>query len=352
MTIRDWMQATVAGNSIAAWLTTVAWALGATLTVVLLRRLLANRLAALAARTEMLADDAAIEAVRSIRKSYVLLISLGLAAISWLEPGDWRVWVWRAVVVVAVLQGLRTGNKIVDFWVRNYAMRRAGLDRTTMRALGYAGRVAVWITIVVFGIEAAGFRAQTLLTGLGVGGIAIALAVQNVLGDLFAAMSIVLDKPFVVGDTIAVDAFEGDVVHIGLKSTRVRSVNGEEVVFSNADLLKSRLRNLSRREARRYVITLLLAPGTPAAQVARVPDLVAEAVRADGRATFQRSHVKAVDATGIEVESAIVVPGGAADWLKAMDVRHGVLLGILRVLEREHVQLAQANLVGTRAVPA
>ena len=198
-------------------------------------------------------------------------------------------------------------------------------------------------TAILLGLEAVGFRVQTLLTGLGVGGIAIALAVQNILGDLFAALSIVLDKPFVVGDAIAVDAFEGDVVHIGLKSTRVRSVNGEEVIFANADLLKSRLRNLTRRHGRRYVITLLLAPNTPADKVARVPVLVAESVKADPRATLQRSHLIAVGLNGPEIETSMLIPG--MDYLEAHEIRQKVLLGILTRLEREGISLARSALV-------
>lgn len=329
----------VLGNRLVDWVIALGAAVGATVLIVLGRRLVSRRLAALAQRTDTAADDALVEAVRSIRKTYVLLITVGIA-LMWLDLPDLaHSVIKRVLVLVAVLQGIRSGNAIVEFWVTHYAARRDGLDRTTLRALSYAGRVVLWITIILIGLEAAGLEAKTLLTGLGVGGIAIALAVQNVLGDLFAALSIVLDKPFVVGDSIAVDTFEGDVVHIGLKSTRVRSVNGEEVVFANADLLRSRLRNLTRREGRRYVISLVLAPGTTVAQLARVPAIVAESVTADGRATLQRSHLTSLHIQGPEVESAILVPG--PDWVAAYDIRQAVLLGVLSGLEREGIALAR-----------
>lgn len=327
------------GNRLVDWVVALGAALGVTALIVLGRQLVSRRLAALARRTDTAADDALIEAVRSIRKTYVLLIAVGVA-LMWLDLPDLAHGIIkRALVVVAVLQAIRSGNAIVEFWVTHYAARRDGLDRTTLRALSYAGRAVLWVTIVLLGFEAAGFEAKTLLTGLGVGGIAIALAVQNILGDLFAALSIVLDKPFVVGDSIAVDTFEGDVVHIGLKSTRVRSVNGEEVVFANADLLKSRLRNLTRRDGRRYVISLVLAPGTTAAQLARVPAIIAESVTADGRATLQRSHLTSLHIHGPEVESAILVPG--PDWLAALDIRQAILLGVLSGLQRDGIALAR-----------
>lgn len=348
MTLPQWTETPVLGNPLIDWVTALGAAFGATALIVLIRRLVSRRLASLAQRTDTVADDALIEAVRSIRKTYVLLIAVGVA-LAWLNlPPLAHAIIKRVLVLVAVLQGIRSGNAIVEFWVTHYAARRDGLDRTTLRALSYAGRIVLWVTIILIGLEAAGFEVKTLLTGLGVGGIAIALAVQNILGDLFAALSIVLDKPFVVGDSIAVDALEGDVVHIGLKSTRVRSVNGEEVVFANADLLKSRLRNLTRREGRRYVISLVLAPGTTAAQLARVPSIVAASVTADGRATLQRSHLTSLHTQGPEVESAILVPG--TDWIAAHDIRQAVLLGILTGLERERIALASpAVLPGTGA---
>jgi small-conductance mechanosensitive channel len=344
-----WMYNNILGKPIADWLWVLGWAFGATVAIVLLRRLVIGRLSKLAEQTDTMADDMVVAAARSIRKTYVLLIAIGIAMGSlYYWQGPWQ-WIKAILSFVAVLQALRTANILADAGIRNYAARKDSLDKTTLRALSYAVRVVAYITIILIGLEFAGFRVQTLLTGLGVGGIAIALAVQNILGDLFAALSIVLDKPFVVGDAIAVDAFEGDVVHIGLKSTRVRSINGEEVVFSNADLLKSRLRNLTRRDNRRYGILLHLDPSTTAEQIARVPQIVEEAVRADGRSTLQRSHVRAITLAGAEIDSSILING--KDWFAALDVRHAVLLGILRGLEREKIRLASSNIVAPTTGP-
>jgi small-conductance mechanosensitive channel len=350
MTYPDWMYTRFLGNSLSAWLVVAAWAFGSMIVVELLRRFVSARLAKLAARTDTVADDAIVEAIRSIRKRYVLIIAFGLA-LRGLQLPDLAHAIIKAVAIfVAVLQALRSANMLAEFGIKHYAHKRDGLDRTTLRALSYAIRIVAFIIIILVGLESAGFEVRTLLTGLGVGGIAIALAVQNILGDLFAALSIVLDKPFVVGDTIAVDNFEGDVAHIGLKSTRVRSINGEEVIFSNADLLRSRLRNLTRRENRRYGIVLQLSPGCTADKIARVPQIVAEAVKADGRAALQRSHLRAVNATGAEVESSLLIDG--TDWASALDIRQAVLLGVLRGLEREGITLAHANAVMPAATGA
>jgi small-conductance mechanosensitive channel len=351
MSYPDWMYRHFLGNTLADWASALGWALGATILIALIRRVVSARLARLAERTDTIVDDFFVEGIRSIRKIYVLIIAIGLAMTVGLDFPDAVHDTLKGVTIfVAVLQALRSSNKLAEFWIKHYGARKDSLDRTTLRALSYALRFFVFTAIILIGLEWAGFEVKTLITGLGIGGIAIALALQNILSDLFAALSIVLDKPFVVGDTIAVDNFEGDVVHTGLKSTRIRSINGEEVVFSNADLLRSRLRNLSRRENRRYGIVLQLAPGCPADKIARVPEIIAEAVKSDGRATLQRAHLRAVNATGAEVESSLLIDG--TDWAPALDIRQAVLLGVLRGLEREGISLAHANAVMPAATGA
>jgi small-conductance mechanosensitive channel len=138
----------------------------------------------------------------------------------------------------------------------------------------------IWVVVALLAMENLGINVGPLIAGLGVGGIAIALSVQAILGDLFASLSIALDKPFVIGDTLRVDTFEGAVEQIGIKSTRLRSVTGEQIIIANADLLKSRVRNLGRASERRALFTLSMAYDTPLEKLDLVPKLVAEAVAA------------------------------------------------------------------------
>ena len=169
------------------------------------------------------------------------------------------------------------------------AAARFGLQRQQARsgdpALGgsldivlFAMRLIIWIVVALLALENIGINVGPLIAGLGVGGIAIALAVQTILGDLFASLSIALDKPFTIGDTLRIDLFEGAVEQIGIKSTRLRSITGEQIIISNADLLKSRVRNLGRASEWRALFTLALAYDTPMALIGRVPELVEAAV--------------------------------------------------------------------------
>lgn len=157
-------------------------------------------------------------------------------------------WAIRAAIIALFMQGIIWTNIIVGYFVQRYSTYHTtdGSSVTTFKAIGVVVRLAVWIALALFGLASLGVEIKPLLTGLGIGGLAIAFAVQTTLADLFAAIAIVVDKPFVLGDAISVDNYRGKVEHIGLKTTRVRSDTGEQIIFSNGELLKSKIRNYSR----------------------------------------------------------------------------------------------------------
>jgi small-conductance mechanosensitive channel len=153
-----------------------------------------------------------------------------------------------ATMLALFMQGIIWTNIIIGYYVQRYVKLHAtdGSSITTFKALGAVARVTIWIVLALFALSGLRYNIRAILTGLGIGGLAVALAVQNILGDLFAAIAIVMDKPFVVGDSISVENYRGKVEHIGLKTTRVRSDSGEQIIFANGELLKSKIRNYSR----------------------------------------------------------------------------------------------------------
>ena len=157
-------------------------------------------------------------------------------------------WSTRATIIALFMQGAIWTNIIVRHFVQRYSSYHTtdGSSITTFKAIGVLVRLAVYITLGLVGLALLDVQIRPLLTGLGIGGLAIAFAVQTTLADLFAAIAIVVDKPFVLGDAISVDNYRGKVEHIGLKTTRVRSDTGEQIIFSNGELLKSKIRNYSR----------------------------------------------------------------------------------------------------------
>ncbi|MGA2024859.1 MAG: mechanosensitive ion channel family protein [Steroidobacteraceae bacterium] len=208
------------------------------------------------------------------------------------------------------------------------AAARFGLQRQQARSgngqLGgtidvvlFAIRLLVWIVVVLLALENLGVNVGPLIAGLGVGGIAIALAVQAILGDLFASLSIALDKPFVIGDTLRIDIFEGAVEQIGIKSTRLRSVSGEQIIIANADLLKSRVRNLGRASERRALFTLWIAYETPVELLDQVPKLVTEAIASYPGTRFVHCLLKELGDSALLFEVCFFVQVGPGRDLNA-----------------------------------
>lgn len=340
MTLPSWLDYPFYGNPVRDWALVVVYALAAALIGYLLRGTVVRRLERRAGSSSAIANSYLIVLLKAIQPTLLIAITLRLAERFLDFPGRVdHVAAW-VIAIALVLQVFAWVNRSVDFWVGHYEREHADASsKTALAVLSFVARLALWLIVLLAALERMNIRITSLLAGLGIGGIAIALALQNVLGDLFGALSIVMDKPFLVGDSIAVDQLEGTVEHIGLKTTRVKSVNGEQIIFSNGDLLRSRVRNLSRRDGRRMVFTVSIAPGTMAAQLSRVPGIVAELVAAEPRATLQRTHLTGAGALGFEIETAILIPH--PDSKHALDTRQALLLALYARLEKEHIELAR-----------
>ena len=222
-----------------------------------IRELLVRRLTN-AASTETWVDDLFLLLAR--RTSRLYLIVMGITAAGLYHAADRPLPMWLRFLAIAIFcwQLLRWANTGVDFWLgtmtRTPNGRQAG--RASLAVVGVLVRVAVFVVVVVLALDNFGINVTALITGLGITGIAVALAVQNILGDLLAALAIAFDKPFAVGDEITVGDTTGRVESVGLKTTRLRLDTGEEVSLANAEVMKTRLTNNSRTEHRMVPLTI------------------------------------------------------------------------------------------------
>ena len=207
-----------------------------------------------------------------------------------------------------------------------------------MNALSFIARLVLWATILLLILDNLGVDITALVAGLGIGGVAIALAVQNILGDLFASLSIVLDKPFVLGDFVIVGDLMGSVENIGIKTTRVRSLSGEQLVFSNNDLLTSRIRNFGRMQERRVVFKLGVTYQTPAEKLEGIPGIIREAIEARDKTRFDRSHFASYGDFSLDFETVYYVL--SADYNLYMDIQQAINLAIFRRFADEGIEFA------------
>ena len=346
----------IAGATISQWLMAIATLVGVYAALALVRSLLLSRFGRLAARSRTRFDDLAVEIVRRTRPYFLLVIALQAAMRVITPDAKVAAIIGGISVVVVLLQVGVWGNGIIGFSADRYAQQRAEGDlgaRATIRAMGYAGRFVLWAVLVVTALDHFGIQVTALITGLGIGGIAVALAVQNILGDLFGALAIVLDKPFVVGDFIIVDSVMGNVEHVGLKTTRLRSLGGEQIIISNNDLLKSRIRNYKRMEQRRIVFHLDVTYDTPVEKVARLPGIIREIVERQAPTRFDRSHFLTFAESALRLETVYYVLD--SDYGKYADIQHAINLALLERFGAEGVEFAFPSRtvyhVGTDAPP-
>lgn len=277
-------------------------------------------------------------------KITTFVLALGVAVLVLQPPPRVMAFTRIALVVMLAIQALILIPTVID-WCVERVVGRHGTDeeraamRTTLAGLRWAMMLGVYATVVLIALQNLGVDVTAMVAGLGISGIAIALAVQNILGDLFASLTISMDKPFVVGDFIVVGNEKGTVETIGLKTTRVRSVSGEQMVFSNSDLLASRIRNFKRMSERRVEVKFGVTYATPPEKLAGIPAIVKRAVEgfggggesegvAAGALKFDHCHMMRMGDSALEYELVYIVP--TPDAGVHMDSQQAIMLTMVR----------------------
>lgn len=327
-----------AGDTLTRWAVAAGVALALVAGLRIAASLAAARLKQLASRTETDVDDLVADLLAKTKLPFLIVVALwgGSHALELSERAEGTL---RSLLVLGVL--LQVGfwiSAVVTYLLRKYRRKVEAEDpgvATAMGAVGFAARVGVWTVVTLIALDTLGVDITALIAGLGVGGIAVALAVQSVLSDLFASISIILDKPFVVGDFIVLDDLRGTVEYVGLKTTRIRSQSGEQLVVSNSDLLKSRIRNFKRMTERRVVFEIGIVYGTPPDKLRQIPDLIRGAVESQPNTRFDRSHFKAFGGYALVYETVyfMTVPDFNAymDTQQAINLELYERLGVLGV---------------------
>lgn len=305
----------------------------------LVKNVLLARLRALAKKTRTDVDDFLIDLVGRVGGGTYFVIALYAAARSLTLPVGVVKLVTVLFVVVVTFKGILLLQDVVLFFLRRaYRAEEDPGAKEALRNISTAARVLLWGGALVFALDNLGFDIGSVLAGLGIGGVAVALAAQAILGDLFSCFSIYLDKPFKVGDFIIVGDLLGVVEHIGLKTTRVRSLWGEQLVFSNTDLTSSRIRNFGRMTRRRVQFGFGVVYQTPVEKMKRIPGWVKEIVEGIEKTTFDRAHFKGFGASSLDFEVVYYVE--SSDYNFFMDVQQTINLRLMEKFEAEGVEFA------------
>ncbi len=329
------------GNSVQTWLIAVGVASGASLLLYLIERLIVRRFKRLSMRTDTQWDDLVAHVIGKTKTTFLMVVG-AFSATSVLELPDNVFSTANTVLLIAVwVQAGIWGSAALMFWVRGQGRQQEQDDPASamsMNVIGFVGRLVLWAVVLLLVLDNLGVDITALVAGLGVGGIAVALALQNILGDLFASLSIVLDKPFVIGDAIKVGELIGKVETIGIKTTRVRSLSGEQLVFSNADLLSSRIQNFGRLFERRIVFKIGVVYETPKDKLEAIPTIIQEAIEQQENARFDRSHFASYGDFSLNFETVYFVT--VPDYGAYMDAQQAINLELFARFADEGIEFA------------
>jgi small-conductance mechanosensitive channel len=329
------------GNSVRQWAIAAAVLVGVVVALRVAARVVVGRLVALARRTTTEWDDIVTAALAKTKTLFLLVVGVYAASLSLTLSTRAQNGVRQLTIIALLVQAALWLGAILTRWLQSYRKREMQEDpatATTVSALGFVGKLLLWTAVVLLALDNLGVDITTLVAGLGVGGVAVALALQNILGDLFASLSIVLDKPFVLGDFLIIDDHLGNVEYIGLKTTRLRSLWGEQLIFSNSDLLKSRVRNFGRMFQRRIVFTLGVTYQTPREKLKVIPGIVREAIEAQEKTRFDRAHFKAFGDFSLNFEAVYYVT--VPDYNTYMDIQQAINLRVHERFEQEGIEFA------------
>ncbi|WP_291515663.1 mechanosensitive ion channel family protein [Bdellovibrio sp. ArHS] len=318
--------------------------IGAVLGTLIIKAILkgvAPRLKYITAKTSRQLDDT-IATCLTATKSWFIFTWIFVPLLHAMSADTRVLAVGKALVVFATASQLGIwGLYAIQLWKNNYLKKKTGTNASTASAMGIITTVlqgTLIIALVLISLSNLGVNIGALLAGLGVGGIAVALAAQNILGDMFASLSIVLDKPFEVGDFITVGPQMGTVENIGIKTTRVRSLSGEELVFSNRDLLDSRIQNFKRMWKRRVALRFSVPHTTPLPIIRQIPSWISEIVKQQKDIELERSHLDALGSSSVEFEFVYWVQN--PDFTAHMDIKQNILWSIQERLHSQKVRLA------------
>lgn len=330
------------GNTGSNYLVAAGVFLAVLLVLRIFREVIIHRLAKLATKTKNDLDDTLIEIVKGVCWPFYVIMALYFS-MRFLETPEIVQNLFKYVAIIAVTYyAVKALQAIVDYFTRDIIRKRqegeALQDASLIKLMSKAVKYSLWFIAGIFLLSNLGYDISSLIAGLGIGGIAVALALQNVLGDIFSSFSIYFDRPFKVGDFIIVGSDMGTVKKIGLKSTRIQTLQGEELVISNKELTTTRIQNFKKMEKRRVEFNIGVTYDTPVEKLKKIPGIVAEAIESVELTDLDRVHFK--EFGDFSLNYNIVYYTDTPDYSKYMDTRQEINLKLKERFEKEKIEFA------------
>lgn len=338
--INEILQKTFLNNRLSDYLIFLLIFFAGVIAIRIIKVIVLNRLKAWSDKTSTTIDDFLVRIFEQklIPILYFGTFYLSTKLLSLSQFAD-RLVTIAGIVLLSIL-GIRFLVALFNYAIETYWAKKEVDERRqkSLKGIITVTKVIVWGIGITFLLDNLGFKISTVIAGLGIGGIAIALAAQTVLGDLFSYFTIFFDRPFEIGDFIIIGDFRGTIEHIGIKTTRIRSLSGEQLVFSNTDLTNSRLRNYKRMDTRRVVFQLGVTYQTTLEQLKEIPVIISEIINSTDETVFDRAHFSSYGDFSLNFEIVYYVQD--RDYAKYMDIQQEINFRIMEKFTKRNIEFA------------
>lgn len=332
----NFLDQVIFNNSVRDYLIAILIFCGLWIVLKIFQSIVLVKLKKLADKTETDVDDVAIEVASSVKPAFYLIVAIwGAFRYLTLSMLANKV-VNAALIIILTYQVIASIQILIDYVVAKKLEDKG--SKSSAKLVGKIFKGVLWVIGILMILSNLGVDVTSLIAGLGIGGIAVALAIQNILGDLFSSLTIHLDKPFVVGDYIIVGKDDGVVEKIGIKTTRIRSLQGEEIVISNKELTTARVHNLRKMKERRVALKIGVTYDTAQEKMNAIPRLFEEVVNRVDKTKLGRAHFKSFEDSALLFELVYFI--NDRDYDLFMDINQQIQLGLKEKFEENKIEFA------------
>ncbi len=341
MALEDILSSSYFGNTVEEYLIALGVFVLVNLIIFGFKKYVLYLLHQISVRTKTEYDDLIISIIKSIKYPFYLILSLYIASWFIVLPKEIGDGIYYLLLIAVLYYIVKIMQVSLDFFVKEYQKKQEVKEKGTPRALEYLarfGKVLLWLIALLVLLSNMGFNINTLIAGFGIAGLAIAFALQNILSDIFYFFTIYFDKPFVEGDFLIIGDDLGTVEKIGLKSTRLKTLRGEELVMSNHELINSRIHNFKKMNYRRIEFGFGITYETPIKKMKKIPEIVKKIIEKVPKTRVDRVHFKKFADFSLNYE--VIYYLDSQDYNVYMDAQQEINLGIKKEFEKEKIEFA------------
>lgn len=331
-------QQMVWNNTAAKYILSAAIFIGLIIFFALLKRYFFLKLKKLAKKTKNQLDDMFTEVINKIKWPFYAAISLYIAALFLTLPEIAKKGLNYLLIIVITYEIIKVLYVMIEFMTERAIEKDTKGNKEIIKLIGRIVKIILIILAAVLILSNLGYNVSSLIAGLGIGGIAVALAIQNILGDIFSSLSIYFDKPFKTGDVIAIGTDKGTVKKIGLKSTRIETLQGEELVISNNELTSVRIQNFKKMKKRRAIFQIGVIYEISAEKLEKIPEIIKNIITKNKGVEFGRCHFANYGDFSLNFEIVYFV--NSNDHKEYMDVQQKINLEIFKTFQKEKIEFA------------